>query len=454
MRLHKRLSRRRAWPWGMLPFAILLLFFPVFAAATTTQVESVRVRPSPERTRIVFDLSSPVEHRIFSLENPRRLVIDIENASLDAVIDSIDLADTPIAGMRASPRDGDDLRVVLDLRDAVKPRSFVLKPILQYGDRLVVDLYTPEQQQPVVNKVDRFSKQMRDVLVAIDAGHGGDDPGAIGHDGLYEKDVVLGIAKHLAGLFEREPGYRPLLIRKGDYFLALRERTEIARKSEADIFVSIHADAFQTAEARGASVYAISQRGATSEAARWLAEKENRADLIGGVGGVSLDDKDDLLAGVLLDLSMTASLSASLEMGQSVINAIKPVNRLHKRHVEQAAFVVLKSPDIPSLLVETGYISNPQEAQRLATASHQQAMARAIFYGVKRYVDDHPPAGSYLAWKRQGGDDKLRSYKIVSGDTLSGIATRYQISPETLMKVNGLRSDTIRIGQVLKIPAT
>jgi N-acetylmuramoyl-L-alanine amidase len=434
-------------------FSLLFFMLPGICAAATA-VESVRVRPSPERTRIVFDLSAPVEHKIFSLENPDRLVIDVENAVLDASFDEITLKDTPIAKMRASRRGEADLRVVLDLIDHVKPRSFILKPILQYGDRLVIDLYTPEQQAPVVQKVDRIARQMRDVVIAIDAGHGGDDPGAIGHGKLFEKDVVLSIAKEVGSLFSREPGYKPLLIREGDYFLALRERTNLARNSQADVFISIHADAFRTAEARGASVYALSQSGATSEAARWLAEKENRADLIGGTGGVSLDDKDDLLAGVLLDLSMTASLSASLEMGQSVLKAIKPVNRLHKKRVEQAGFAVLKSPDVPSLLIETGYISNPAEANKLRTRKHQMAMARAIFYGVKRYMDENPPAGSYLAWKRQGGDEKLESYRIVRGDTLSEIATRYRVSAESLKRVNGLRSDTIRIGQVLKIPTS
>lgn len=422
--------------------------------ALQSSVESVRVRPSPERTRIVFDVSSPVEHKIFSLENPRRLVIDIDDAQLVAALDKIELADTPIRRLRASPRGEDDLRVVLDLTDSVKPRSFVLKPILQYGDRLVIDLYTEAQQSPVVQNVDLISRQMRDVVIAIDAGHGGDDPGAIGPGNLYEKEVVLAIASELARMFEREPGYKPLLIRRGDYFLALRERTELARNNQADIFLSIHADAFMMAQAHGASVYAISQKGATSEAARWLAEKENRADLIGGVGGVSLDDKDDLLAGVLLDLSMTASLASSLDMGQQVLNAIKPVNHLHKKQVEQANFAVLKSPDIPSLLIETGFISNPQEAKKLRNRDHQKRMASAVFYGVKRYVDVNPPAGSYLAWKRQGGDDKLESHRIVRGDTLSGIASKYRVSAESLKKINGLRTDTIRVGQVLKIPTS
>jgi N-acetylmuramoyl-L-alanine amidase len=433
----------------------MCLLFALPAMAQQASIDSVRVRPSPERTRIVFDLSRPVEHKIFALVNPDRLVVDIEDARLDTGFDSIDLDGTPIHTMRASPREGDDLRVVLDLNDVVRPRSFVLKPIMQYGDRLVIDLYTPEQQAPVVQQqAEQIARQMRDVIVAVDAGHGGDDPGAIGAGNLYEKDVVLGIAQQLADLFEREPGYKPLMVRQGDYFLALRERTEIARRSQADIFLSIHADAFKTAEARGASVYAISQQGATSEAARWLAEKENRADLIGGAGGVSLDDKDDLLAGVLLDLSMTASLSTSLEMGQSVLNAIKPVNRLHKRQVEQAAFAVLKSPDIPSLLIETGYISNPQEARKLRNRAHRRELANAIFLGVKRFIETSPPAGSYLAWKRQGGGDKLESYRIVRGDTLSGIADKYRVSADVLRKINGLRGDTIRIGQVLKVPTS
>ncbi len=437
---------------GCLSLSILLLTTGLAHAAAT--VENIRVRPSPERTRIVFDLSNPVEHRIFSLENPARLVIDIEDAASKAALDVIELGNTPIHRLRAATRAGDDLRVVLDLRERVKPRSFVLKPIMQYGDRLVIDLYTDAQQETVVRRLDAPASKMRDVVIAIDAGHGGDDPGAIGPGNLFEKDVVLGIARELATLFEKQPGYRPILIRNDDYFLGLRERTEIARGNQADVFLSIHADAFKTPEAKGASVYALSQRGATSETARWLAEKENRADLIGGAGGVSLGDKDDLLAGVLLDLSMTASLSASLEMGQHVLDAIKPINRLHKRQVEQAAFSVLKSPDIPSLLVETGFISNPQEAAKLKTRRHQRAMANAIFYGVKRYVDENPPSGSFLAWKKQGQDDTLASYKIERGDTLSDIALKYRVSAEDLKRVNGLDTDMIRIGQVLKIPAS
>ncbi|HIG41295.1 MAG: N-acetylmuramoyl-L-alanine amidase [bacterium] len=432
----------------------LSLTFIDTCLANVASIDSVRVRQSPERTRIVFDLSTPVEHKILTLANPLRLVIDIEGAQLDTVFDQIELGDTPILKMRSAARGKNDLRVVLDLSDQVKPRSFILKPILQYGDRLVVDLYTADQQIVPVQQADRISQQMRDVVVAIDAGHGGDDPGAIARGRLYEKNIVLGIAEKLAGYFANEPGYKAVLIRKGDYFISLRKRTEIARNNQADVFLSIHADAFKTAEAKGASVYAISQRGATSETARWLAEKENRADLIGGVGGVSLDDKDDLLAFVLLDLFMTDSLAASLEMGDQVLNAIKSVNRLHKKRVEQASFAVLKSPDIPSLLIETGYISNPAEARRLKTKSHQAAMARAIFQGVNRYFKSKPPEGSYLDWKKRGGGNELATYRIESGDTLSDIAVKYRVSAKSLMKVNGLRTEMIRTGQVLKIPSS
>lgn len=449
--------------WTMALLSVLPLVFSgslahAASAAKTASVDSVRVRQSPERTRIVFDVSQPVEHKVFALNNPRRLVIDVMDANLNTSFSGLDLKTTPIIGMRSASREGDDLRVVLDLKDKVKPRSFVLKPILQYGDRLVIDLYTADQQvAPVVQKADLISMQMRDVVIAIDAGHGGEDPGAIGKvkgKQVFEKDVVLAISKKVERYFEKESGFKPLLVRTGDYYIGHRKRTQIARDGLVDVFLSIHADAFKNSQANGASVYAISQRGATSETARWLAEKENRADLIGGVGGVSLDDKDDLLAGVLLDLSMTASLSSSLEMGEQVLKHIKPVNRLHKKRVEQAAFIVLKSPDIPSLLIETGFISNPGEAAKLHTASHQDKIARAIFRGVRDYMTSNPPAGSYLAWKKQGGKVETATYRIVRGDTLSAIAMKHRISAKALKDYNGLKGDVIQTGQVLKIPAS
>ena len=432
---------------------MMLLVADAIAAAV---IENIRVRKTPERTRVVLDASAPLEHKVFTLpstdQKPDRLVIDVPEAKLSFDTQAVDVGDGPILGLRTSQK-SQSVRIVLDLDAPVRPRSFVLSPILNLSDRLVVDLYTKEQQSPS-QRVERLTNQMRDVIVAIDAGHGGDDPGAIGPDKLYEKVVVFEIAQKMAQMFDDAPGFRALMIREGDYYLALRERTAKARKGRADIFLSIHADAFKTADAHGASVYAISEKGATSETARWLAEKENRADLIGGAGEVTLDDKDDLLVGVLLDLSITASLSQSLEMGGKVLSAIEPINRLHKKQVEQASFAVLKSPDIPSLLVETGYISNPREARRLATEQHQHRMAHAIFSGVRDYLSDNPPEGTWLAWKKSDMHVEALSYRIVSGDTLSGIADRHRISASRLREVNGLSGDLIRIGQVLKIPAS
>jgi N-acetylmuramoyl-L-alanine amidase len=433
--------------------AFLLCCVCSASLATVTDINSIRVRPSPERTRIVFDLTQPVEHKIFKLENPARLVLDIEDTKLAAKVDKLVLKDTPIGKIRIARRHETDLRIVFDLLTEVKPRSFVLQPIFQYGDRLVIDLYTPAQQiKPEVREAEQISRQMRDVVIALDAGHGGDDPGALGHK-VQEKNVVLAIAKILEKLFEKETGYKALMIRTGDYYVGLRKRTSVAREKQADLFISIHADAFKTADASGASIYAISERGATSETARWLAEKENRADLIGGVGGVSLDDKDDLLAGVLLDLSMTASLSSSLELGDSVLTEMKSMTKLHKSKVEQAGFAVLKSPDIPSILIETGYISNPQEARKLNSRSHQKKLSMAIFQGIRKYVESNPPPGSYLAWKKQGERTRL-SHVIERGDTLSTIAQKYRVSTNKLKKENKLRTDVIRIGQVLQIPTT
>lgn len=447
--IRTRADRYLTWIAG-----VMLCLAADLAAANST-IDGLRVRPSPERTRLVFDLSAPVDHKIFSLSDPHRLVIDMSSATLIADPDEPNFEGTPIVSIRSARRNqGRDVRVVLDLASEVRPRSFVLKPIMQYGDRLVIDLYDkdrPRVAEPQKSEQTLAKKQMRDVLVAIDAGHGGDDPGAIGHGRLYEKDVVLAIARELHRLFEAEPGFRATLIREGDYYIGLRKRTQLARETQADVFLSIHADAFKTPKVSGASVYAISQQGATSETARWLAEKENRADLIGGVGSVSLGDKDDLLAGVLLDLSMTASLSTSLDMGTEVLRHLGKINKLHKKNVEQASFAVLKSPDIPSLLIETGYISNPGEARKLATAEHQNNLARAIFNGVKRTMQSSPPSGTYLAWAKQGREGVI-THVIKRGDTLSEIATRYRVSFQKLKTLNSLSSDTIHIGQKLKIP--
>ncbi len=423
------------------------------SSAWGVEVQDVRLWRAPDHTRVVFDLSGPAQHRLMTLENPARIVVDISDIRLKASVDNLDLANTPIASVRTGIRAGTDLRVVFDISAPVDPRSFDLKANAQAGDRLVLDLYdktrsgAASEEAPVVKKQATASGR-RDIVVAIDAGHGGEDPGALGPNRLREKDVVLKIARELHALLEKEPGFSPTLVRTGDYYISLAGRRDIARKRQADLFLSIHADAFTKPQANGASVYALSTKGASSTAARYLAQRENAADL---VGGVRLSDKDDVLAGVLADLSMTSTLDTSLKLGGKMLVHMDDVARLHKRNVEQAGFAVLKSPDIPSLLVETGFISNPEEARRLATRNYQQRMARAIYAGVRDWFRLHPPAGTLLAWQKAQGSQQ---YTIASGDTLSGIAQRFNVSVSDLKNHNGIDGSRILIGQTLKIPTT
>ncbi|WP_412548022.1 MULTISPECIES: N-acetylmuramoyl-L-alanine amidase [unclassified Pseudomonas] len=453
-----------------------MLFLAVTVnAVAETKVNSVRLWRAPDNTRLVFDLSGPVQHSVFTLTAPDRLVIDINGASLGAPL-NVSTANTPITAMRSAQRTPTDLRVVIDLKKTVTPKSFTLAPNAQYGNRLVVDLFdNPADAAPIpaptnvatvapvpVTPVDPPVKLppapagKRDIIVVIDAGHGGEDPGASGSRGQREKDVVLSIARELQRQVNGMKGFRAELTRTGDYFIPLRGRTEIARKKGADLFVSIHADAAPSTAAFGASVFALSDRGATSETARWLADSENRSDLIGGAGNVSLDDKDRMLAGVLLDLSMTASLTSSLNVGQKVLSNIGRVTPLHKQRVEQAGFMVLKSPDIPSILVETGFISNANEASKLAASSHQQALARSISSGVRQFFQQNPPPGTYIAWLRDSGKiaQGPRDHRVNPGETLAMIAVRYQVSPATLRSANNLKSDELKVGQTLTIPGT
>ncbi|MFC6692172.1 N-acetylmuramoyl-L-alanine amidase [Pseudomonas lini] len=455
--------------------AVGLLLAVTVDAVAETKVNSVRLWRAPDNTRLVFDLTGPVQHSVFTLSSPDRLVIDINGASLGSPL-NVNTSNTPITAMRSAQRTPTDLRVVIDLKKAVTPKSFTLAPNAQYGNRLVVDLFdnaadaapipvptnvvtvAPVPVTPVDPpvKLPPAPAGKRDIIVVIDAGHGGEDPGASGSRGQREKDVVLAIARELQRQVNGMKGFRAELTRTGDYFIPLRGRTEIARKKGADLFVSIHADAAPSAAAFGASVFALSDRGATSETARWLADSENRSDLIGGAGNVSLDDKDRMLAGVLLDLSMTASLTSSLNVGQKVLSNIGRVTPLHKQRVEQAGFMVLKSPDIPSILVETGFISNANEASKLAAANHQQALARSISSGVRQFFQQNPPPGTYIAWLRDSGKiaQGPRDHRVNPGETLAMIAVRYQVSPATLRSANNLKSDELKIGQTLTIPGT
>jgi N-acetylmuramoyl-L-alanine amidase len=418
----------------------------------------VRVWSAPDHTRLVFDIDGPVDHRLFSLEGPDRLVVDFNDATLDKPV-AVDADNHYLSGVRYAKRKDGVLRVVLDLKQAVRPKSFLLKPNERYGHRLVIDLFDKAQAASTPRPVKRADeiKQLRDVVVAVDAGHGGDDVGALGRSRrTYEKDVVLQIAKRLADIINAEPGMRAVLTRSGDYFIPLRKRMEIAREQRADLFVSIHADAFRDPRARGASVFVLSNRGASSEAARWLAESENASDL---VGGVSLDDKDEVLASVLLDLSQSATRQTSLEAADNVYNELGKHTKVHGRRVQHAGFVVLKSPDIPSMLVETGFISNPTEEANLRDPQHQQRLAGAVFKGVRDYFQNAPPPGTRLAelkhrQRTASARADARNHVIRSGDTLSRIAQQYEVGLSELRAANRLNGDTIRVGQVLQIPSS
>ena len=433
------MGRTRIW-------AILgaLLAFPAWAV----EVHDVRLWRAPDHTRIVFDLTGAAEHKLIVLEGPDRIVIDVENVGFKANLDKLKLKGTPVDIMRTGIRQGNNLRVVLELNAAVKPRSFFLKANEQAGDRLVLDLYdkAPQEKAAVVKTVQHSDK--RNIIIAIDAGHGGEDPGAAGPNRNREKDVVLAISRELNALFQADKGFTPTMIRSGDYYISLRGRRDLARQRQADMFVSIHADAFTRKEAHGASVYALSTQGATSTAASYLAERENESDLI---GGVRLSDKDDVLAGVLADLSMTSTLDNSLKLGDKVLRKMDTVAKLHKKTVEQAGFAVLKSPDIPSILVETGFISNPSEANLLSTSAYQKKMARAIHAGIKEWFQAHPPSGTLLAWQKQ---QVGQQYVIARGDTLSGIADRFKVPVSDLKSRNGISGEKIMVGQKLLIPAT
>lgn len=439
---NKTMSAMRCW----LMFAIAIV---VSTYAEAASVKDIRLWRAPDHTRVVLDLSEPVSYKVISLSRPNRIVIDIEHTKLtmSQALDTVDIKGTPITRVRSGVKDKKHLRVVLDVSEALKPRSFLLKANGQFDDRLVIDLHDRNVDNPAPVKMAQADKK-RDIIIAIDAGHGGEDPGASGPTRVREKDVVLAIAKELHELFAREKGYNPVLIRKSDYYVGLKQRRQLARDAQADLLISIHADAFKNQLARGASVYALSSRGASSATAKFLADEANSSDL---VGGVNLGEKDQLLAGVLADLSMTSTLDSSLQVGGKVIGEMGRISHLHSERVEQAAFAVLKSPDIPSLLVETGFISNPKEEKNLKNQRYQRKMATAIFSGVKDFFSQSPPSETYIAWLKDQGD-KTTSYTINRGDTLSDIANRFQVSVAAILEHNDLASPTIKIGQKIHIP--
>lgn len=430
--------------------ALFLLLLSLPLQAEHVDVHGARVWTAPDRTRLVLDTATSVPHKIFPLENPHRLVIDIPDARLGGELPILKADESLLIGMRSGVREGDDLRLVLDLKQKVRAKSFLLQPNEKYGHRLVIDLTSAEKatEKEVKDSKPQASRRtgLRDIVVAIDAGHGGEDPGAVGAAGTREKDVTLQIARKLAQLMKKERGMRPVLIRKGDYFLRLRKRINLARKEKADLFVSIHADAFRDRRVRGSSIYTLSPRGTSSEAAKWLADKENSADLI---LGIDLSENDTLLATVLLDMTQNATLEHSNLAADRVLVNLRKVGAVHNGKVQKAGFVVLKAPDIPSMLVETAFISNREEEKRLRSKSHQTKLAGAILAGVKSYFAGYPPPGTKFA----GGDSNAgRRHVINRGDTLLKIARHYEVSLTSLRKANHIDNDQIRVGQTLTIP--
>jgi N-acetylmuramoyl-L-alanine amidase len=409
-------------------FALCASSVPAYAADVLLSVSAARVWPAPDYTRITLESAGAIQHTLLTLDNPERVVLDLEgsrvSAALTGLADKVLESDPYIKAVRVGRFRPGTVRLVFDLKAGVRPQVFALPPVGSYGHRLVLDLYPVVPPDPLIAFLDRQQIQrdsapgenvaarpdaelasgnpvreappsprtrppsIRLVTIALDPGHGGEDPGAVGGTGTQEKDVTLAIARKLKERIDREPNMRAVLTRDGDYFIPLHMRVQKARRVNADLFVSIHADAFIKPHARGSSVFALSERGATSVAARWLARRENEADLI---GGVNIDVKDRYLKQTLLDLSQTATINDSLKLGKAVLSELGEVNTLHKAYVEQAGFAVLKAPDIPSILVETAFISNPHEEAKLRSETYQAKFAEALLQGIKRYLANNPP---------------------------------------------------------------
>src|SRR5262245_3729847 len=435
--------------WFALGAAMLIAGASLARAA---EIQNLRIWAGPEYTRAVFVVSGPADYQLFELAKPDRIVLDIHSSSFADTFGAPG-AKGLLKGIRAGKQGKDDARVVFDLAEGVRPKSFLLAPADKFGYRLVLDLYpATEKATPVKSVAEAAPGKPRDVVIAIDAGHGGDDPGATGASGAREKDITLSVARALKKQIDKTPGMSAVLTRDADYFIPLEKRYAKARDEKADLFVSIHADAFKTSDARGSSVWVLSPRGATNEAARWLADRENRADL---VGGVSLDDKDDTLAAVLLDLSQGATMGASNAVAEQVLTALRKIGPTHRGYVERANFVVLRSPDVPSILVETAFITNPTEEAKLKNPDHREKLASAILDGVNGYFRTSPPPGSYFAANSAEPSRKrvplTSRYVVNRGDTLSAIAEHHGLTIAQLREANDLDEDRVKPGEILQI---
>lgn len=426
---------------------IPLLLLVSAAANAGSTVENIRLWSENDKTRVVLDLSRPVEHNIFTLRSPHRLVIDLKDSRLARTLTQLPRGAGMVRSIRSGVRANGQLRVVLDLTQGVSSRSFTAGPNSHYGDRLVIDLHRAGNLQPVKRASEAY-RPGRDIVIAIDAGHGGHDPGAIGR-GSKEKNIALAISKELARRINAEAGMSAVLIRDRDVFIDHRDRMAIASKHKADLFISIHADAFDDPRANGASVFALNLVGASKEAARTMERRENVPVT---VGGVSLHDKDRVLASVLFDLSQNAALSASLDVGSKVSVTMSKVVKMHTKTVKQKDLVVLKSADMPSILVETGFISNASEEKKLRDRGHQGRLANAILAGIRNYYYTNPPPDTQIAIDLRRTPIRQVRHVITRGDTISELAERYNVSVASIRRANKLSTDNIRIGQTLSIP--
>ena len=412
---------------------------PALASAgeVIAQVDDIRLATNKGYLRLVFDLDKVASHTVFTLHDPERVVLDIKNIKMThGMVDRLP-ANAMIRRVRSGVRNGNDLRVVFDLSERVTPRSFLLGPSGKAGNRLVLDLHQAKRSTKA-----KVTKK-RDVIIAIDAGHGGKDPGAIGRRGTHEKLITLQIAKQLEKSINAQRGMKAVLTRKNDRYMRLRERISKARDAQADMMISLHADSFPDPRARGSSIYALSIDGASSETARLMADKENAADLL--FGDVELAIEDKMVKEVLFDLTLTGTIESSLDIGDEIINQIKTVNKVHKKKVQQAGFAVLKAPNIPSVLLETAFISNPREEKNLRSSAHQKKVAKAVTRGVSRYFSRKAPPGTWLS-------EVSDVHKINQGDSIASIAKTYDVTETDLRARNALFADNLIAGQVIKIP--
>ncbi|WP_261389331.1 N-acetylmuramoyl-L-alanine amidase [Ferrimonas balearica] len=418
--------------------ALLALFT---LPALASQVDRIRISHSEDKTRVVLDLTAAPSYKAFRLTGPDRLVVDLNNTALKADLDKLGEASPLIRRIRTSnPQSGGALRLVLDLTQSASHKTFTLDPNDRYSHRLVLDL-VPTSRNPVQST----ARPGRNVVIAIDPGHGGKDPGSIGPTGVYEKHVVLPIAQKLKARIDALPGFEAFLIRDGDYFVSLDERSAKARRKRADLLVSIHADAFTSPQPRGASVWVLSLRRANSEMGRWL-ERDDKLSELRGIGEViSQSSQDDPhLQRTFLDLARENSMMESQALASGMLKEMGKVTSLHKSKPQFASLAVLKSPDFPSLLVETGFISNPKEERQLRDRNHQQRLANALSQAISAHFRSNPPRDSLLAQRQ--------THKVQRGESLSVIARRYQVTVAAIKQANRLNSDTVRIGQELVIP--